>query len=89
MCIAMSLGSNGFKEFLSGARVVDNHFRSADLKNNIPVLLALLGHWNQNGLGFRSHAVLPYAEDLSGFLHISTSGHGEQRKFVGRDRNPT
>lgn len=89
LCIAMSVGSNGFKEFLSGARMVDNHFRGADLKNNIPVLLALLGHWNQNGLGFRSHAVLPYAEDLSRLpAYLQQADMESNGKFVGRDGNP-
>lgn len=65
ICIALSVGRDRFEEFLGGARVVDQHVQTSDLAQNIPVQLALLGHWNQNCLGFRSHVVLPYAEDLN------------------------
>jgi glucose-6-phosphate isomerase len=61
---ACAIGFDGFEEFLSGAREVDEHFRLAPVQKNIPALLALLGVWNVNFLGRNAHAVLPYAHRL-------------------------
>ncbi|MFT6917007.1 MAG: glucose-6-phosphate isomerase [Motiliproteus sp.] len=58
--IALLLGMAGFRQFLAGAHAMDNHFCSAPLAHNMPVLLAVLGIWNHNFLGTRGHAVLPY-----------------------------
>jgi glucose-6-phosphate isomerase len=59
-----SIGADAFTEFLQGGREVDEHFASAPLEKNIPVLMALLGVWNTNFLGFPTHAVLPYSNAL-------------------------
>jgi glucose-6-phosphate isomerase len=59
-----SLGVKGFEEFLEGGRGIDEHFSSAPLEKNIPVLMALLGVWNTNFLGAATHAVLPYSNAL-------------------------
>ncbi|MEH6469917.1 MAG: glucose-6-phosphate isomerase [Halopseudomonas sp.] len=58
--IALLVGMDGFRQFLAGANASDQHFCSAPLAKNIPVLLGLLGIWNHNFLGTRGHAVLPY-----------------------------
>ena len=58
--ILISIGVEGFEKFLSGARMVDNHLKTAGFRNNIPVLMGLLSLWNGNFLGARTHAVLPY-----------------------------
>ena len=89
LCIAMSLGSQGFREFLSGARAMDVHFQSEGMANNIPVLLALLGHWNQNACGLRSHAVIPYAEDLCRLpAYLQQADMESNGKFIDREGNP-
>lgn len=86
LCIAMSLGSKGFLDFLGGARSVDAHFKETPLQDNLPVLLALLGHWNQNLLGHRSHVVLPYAEDLSRLpAYLQQADMESNGKSIGRD----
>ena len=59
-----ALGVEGFDEFLAGGREIDEHFASAPLEHNIPVLMALIGVWNTNFLGAPTHAVLPYANAL-------------------------
>jgi glucose-6-phosphate isomerase len=80
--IALSLGMSGFREFLSGAEAMDRHFRSAPFSENIPVLMALLGIWNINGLGYTTHAILPYADALKRFpsycqqLEMESNGKG-------------
>ncbi len=63
--IALSVGMDGFEDLLAGAHDMDRHFQQAPLKENIPVVLALLGVWNANFLGAASLAVLPYDQYLS------------------------
>lgn len=62
--IALAVGMGNFRELLAGAREMDEHFRTAPLAANIPVVLALLGIWYRNFHGFESHAVLPYDQYL-------------------------
>lgn len=86
LSIALSIGSEAFLQFLSGARLMDRHVQSADLKHNLPVQLALLGHWNQNALGFRSHVVIPYAEDLNRLpAYLQQADMESNGKSIGRD----
>ena len=63
--IAVGCGSDAFDALLEGARSMDVHFRDTALEDNAPVLLALAELWNQEFLGTRSHAVLPYATPLA------------------------
>jgi glucose-6-phosphate isomerase len=89
LCVALSVGSEAFLNFLKGARQVDVHMRTAPLDRNIPVLLALLGHWNQNALRFRSHVVIPYSEDLNRLpAYLQQADMESNGKFVGRDGRP-
>jgi glucose-6-phosphate isomerase len=60
----LALGAERFDEVLRGFAEIDEHFRTAPLEENLPVLLALVGVWNRNALGSSSLAVLPYAQDL-------------------------
>ena len=62
--IALAVGMDRFLELLQGAHEMDEHFREADLSENMPVLLALLGVWYHNFLGVRTHAILPYDQYL-------------------------
>ena len=65
--VMLSVGSDHFMEFLSGAHAMDMHFRYAPLEHNMPVLMALVGIWNRNFLDYHALAVAPYHEDLSVF----------------------
>ena len=62
--VALAIGVERFKEFLVGAHVVDGHFKDAPLKKNIPVLMAMIGIWNCNFLGYGAQAIVPYADQL-------------------------
>ncbi len=64
MSIALQVGFDNFEKLLRGAHAMDEHFRSAPLRENMPVMLALAGVWNRNFLGAASHAVLPYDQHL-------------------------
>ena len=67
LSLMIAIGAEGFREFLAGMRVVDEHFVSAPLEANAPVILGLVGVWNGNVLGHASKAVLPYAQELARF----------------------
>jgi glucose-6-phosphate isomerase len=64
MPVALAVGMPAFGELLAGARAMDEHFRTAPLAANLPVILGLLGVWYADFWGAQTHAVLPYAEDL-------------------------
>jgi len=67
LSLMLAIGPERFREFLGGFRAVDEHFRSAPLDGNLPVLLALTGIWNTNMLGAPTVAVLPYDQYLARF----------------------
>jgi len=62
--IALAVGFARFEELLAGGHAMDEHFRSAPLERNLPVILGLLGVWYRNFMGAGSHAVLPYDQHL-------------------------
>ena len=62
--IAFAVGMAGFREFLAGARALDEHFLTAPMRRNLPVMLALLAYWNSHLLGAESEAVVPYDDRL-------------------------
>lgn len=61
------IGRERFAEFLAGFHLVDEHFRTAPLAANAPVLLGLIGLWYNNFFGAETRAVLPYSNDLARF----------------------
>jgi glucose-6-phosphate isomerase len=63
----LAVGPAGFRELLSGFRAMDEHFRSAPLDRNLPVLTGLVGLWNACFLGADTVAVLPYDQYLKRF----------------------
>lgn len=83
--IALSIGVEGFKQLLAGAYAVDQHFQTAPLNQNVPVLMGLLGVWNNNFLDIQTHAVLPYDGRLKYFasylqqLEMESNGKSIQR----------
>lgn len=64
LSVMLAIGVDNFREFLAGAAVMDEHFRSAPLERNMPVILALLGIWYRNFMNLTSYGVMPYAQDL-------------------------
>jgi len=62
--IALALGMEAFDALCAGAAAMDEHFRTAPLEKNLPVLLGLIGVWNRNFQNCPTLAVLPYAERL-------------------------
>jgi glucose-6-phosphate isomerase len=58
--LAIAIGPQGFREFLSGAHAMDEHFRTAPLETNLPVRLGLLDVWYRNFHRFSSRSIAPY-----------------------------
>ncbi|WP_460797435.1 glucose-6-phosphate isomerase [Microbacterium sp. GXF0217] len=67
LSLAIVFGPQAFRDLLDGFHAVDEHVRTTPLAENVPVLMGLLNVWYVNFFGAQSHAVLPYAQQLSRF----------------------
>jgi len=87
--IALVIGMDNFEELLAGAHSVDEHFRTQPLEKNIPVIMAVLGIWNNNFFGAQTHALLPYDQYLHRFAAYFQQGDMESNgKYVTRGSKP-
>jgi glucose-6-phosphate isomerase len=89
LSLQIAFGPDMFDAFLAGAKLMDEHFRDAPLEQNMPAMMAMIGIWNRNGLGYASQAVIPYARrirKLPAFLQqLEMESNG---KGIGRDGKP-
>ncbi|WP_455824206.1 glucose-6-phosphate isomerase [Pseudomonas graminis] len=87
--IALAIGMSNFKELLSGAYTMDQHFQNAPFEANMPVLLGLLGVWYGNFWGAQSHAILPYDHYLRNITkHLQQLDMESNGKSVRQDGSP-
>ncbi|MCB9993464.1 MAG: glucose-6-phosphate isomerase [Hyphomicrobiaceae bacterium] len=87
--VAIAVGFDNFADFLAGAAEMDQHFLTAPLRQNLPVIMGLLGVWYRNAWGFDTHAVLPYDQRLSRFTaYLQQQDMESNGKFVGLDGKP-
>ncbi|NVB77187.1 MAG: glucose-6-phosphate isomerase [Kofleriaceae bacterium] len=85
LSIACVIGMDNFEELLAGAHEMDEHFRTAPLDQNLPVILAMLGIWYANFFGAESHAILPYDQYMHRFPAYFQQGDMESNgKSVDR-----
>jgi glucose-6-phosphate isomerase len=63
----VALGPEGFGEMLAGFHEMDEHFRTAPLERNLPVLMGLLAVWYRDFFGLQSYGVMPYEQYLKRF----------------------
>ena len=92
-CVSLSAeiaaGPDRFDDFLAGAAMMDEHFLTAPLDRNAPVLMALIGYWNRTVMDRQALAVSPYARRLALFpaylqqLEMESNG-----KSVRHDGSP-
>jgi glucose-6-phosphate isomerase len=75
--IALNVGMDRFLELLGGGFAMDEHFRTAPLAQNLPVVLGMLGVWYNNFLGAETHAILPYDQNLARFAAYFQQGDME------------
>ncbi len=86
LSIALTIGFDNFEELLKGAHHVDEHFRTAELNDNVPVLMALISLWYINFFGVQSEAILPYDQYLHRFAAYFQQGNMESNgKSVDRN----
>jgi glucose-6-phosphate isomerase len=64
LSLMVAIGPERFREMLAGFRAMDEHFRTAPLERNLPVILGLLGIWYNDFLGAQTCAILPYDQYL-------------------------
>ncbi len=89
LSIALYVGMDHFEELLCGAHRADRHFRETPFRQNIPVIMALLGIWYNNFYGAQSHAILPYDQSLHRFPAYFQQGDMESNgKSVTIDGQP-
>lgn len=88
LSICLSIGFDKFEELLEGYYKMDQHFKTADFKENMPVILALIGIWYNNFFGVESEAILPYDQYLHRFAAYFQQGNMESNgKSVDRRGN--
>ncbi len=67
LSLMIAIGREGYADMLAGFHIVDEHFRTAPLSDNVPALLGMLACWYVNLAGAQSHVVLPYSNYLGRF----------------------
>ena len=87
LSLSIALGPDVFKELLAGFHTVDRHVAETPFAQNVPVLMGLLNVWYVNFLGSQSHAVLPYAQQLSRFAaylqQLTMESNGKSVRWDG------
>ncbi len=89
LSISLAVGFDNYDELLAGANEMDEHFKTADFDENIPVVLALLSIWYNNFFGSESEALIPYTQYLQKLAPYLQQGTMESNgKSIGRDGKP-
>jgi len=85
--VCVAIGPELFAELLAGFHAVDEHFRTEPFERNVPALMGLLNVWYVNFLDARTHAVLPYAQQLSRFAaylqQLTMESNGKSVRWDG------
>lgn len=87
--LSIAFGYKNMRNFLNGCHDMDEHFLHADLKENIPVLLALTSFYNSHFFDYKNVAILPYFQNLLKFsAHIQQLSMESNGKSVDRNNQP-
>jgi glucose-6-phosphate isomerase len=88
LSLMVAIGPAAYREFLTGFRELDEHFRTAPFERNLPVLMGLLGVWYNNFFDAETHAVLPYDQYLARFpaylQQLDMESNGKRVDLSGR-----
>jgi len=85
LVLALQIGNANYRQFLEGGAAMDEHFRSAGFRHNMPVILALLSIWYINFFGVEAQVVVPYDHYLNKFpiflqqLEMESNGKSVQQ----------
>ena len=86
LSIALYVGMDNFESMLTGGHEMDNHFKTAPLEQNMPVILALIGIWYNNFFHVDTHAILPYDQGMARFpAYLQQADMESNGKFICRD----
>jgi glucose-6-phosphate isomerase len=89
LSLMIAIGPEGFRDMIAGFHAMDEHFRTAPIDANMPMLLGLIGVWYDNFFGAETVAILPYNDYLSKltsyFQQLDMESDG---KSVDREGNP-
>jgi glucose-6-phosphate isomerase len=86
LSIVLSIGFENFTELLAGAHAMDEHFRTTELEENLPVAMAIVGIWYNNFFGAETNAILPYDQYMHRFAAYFQQGDMESNgKHVDRN----
>ena len=86
LSIALYVGMDHFEELLAGGHEMDNHFRTAPLEQNMPVIMALIGVWYNNFFHADSQVILPYDQGMARFpAYMQQADMESNGKFMCRD----
>jgi len=85
---AVTMGAVAFEQFLAGGASMDRHFREAPVRDNLPVILALLSVWHRNICSYDVHGLIPYdgrLKGLAGWLQqVEMESNGKSVNTQGR-----
>ena len=85
LALMVSIGATHFRAMLRGFHAMDEHFRTAPLAQNMPVLMALLGILYNNFFAAETHAILPYDNYLKHFPAYFQQGDMESNgKYIDK-----
>ncbi len=86
LSIALYVGMDNFEKLLAGAHEMDNHFKTAPLEQNMPVIMALIGIWYNNFFHVDTNAILPYDQGMARFpAYLQQADMESNGKFICRD----
>ena len=86
LSIALYIGMDGFEDLLKGGFEMDEHFKTAPIEQNIPMMMGLLGVWYINFFDFPTHAILAYDQGLSKLApYLEQADMESNGKFINRD----
>ena len=87
LSLMIAIGPDRFAEMLAGLHAMDEHFRTAPLPANLPVLQGLINVWYNNFFGAQTHAVLPYSQYLHRFpaylQQLTMESNGKSVRYDG------
>lgn len=88
LSIALTVGYDNFEQLLKGAHESDQHFRTTEFENNIPIMMALIGLWYTDFFGAQTEAILPYDQYMHRFAAYFQQGNMESNgKHTDRNGN--
>jgi glucose-6-phosphate isomerase len=89
LSIALTIGYDNYEQLLKGAYETDNHFKNTPFRNNIPILLAVIGLWYTDFFGTQTEAILPYDQYMHRFPAYFQQGNMESNgKSIDRNGEP-